>query len=351
MTYNAIDNSSDVADVGRARDRAPCSPQAAVERRGHGRIAGEARLITIKASYQGMFTDFELAAAIAYAVDNGAKIVNLSLGGTKSSLTEVRALEYALTKDVLSSPPPATRRWRETPSSTPPLTLQPLEVERRARLGSRWALRRSPARAPTSRTTAPYISLAAPGEEVFGAISKDSSPEAVPPRHRFPARPRGCMATAAGRSPRRRSRRGRAGLGREPRAQLRQVVSGHPQADGVGRRRLEPGARLGVINVAAAVEVAAVTRRLLQAVKFGDAAQLNWRGSTRKEKAYRVLALGANDEEHVVVPSTTERSHTVQGDKGVTYAFVVESLDAAGAVIARSAPALVTLGDAKSALT
>ena len=43
--------------------------------------------------------------------------------------------------------------------------------------------------------------------------------------------------------------------------------------------------------------------------------------------------------------------HTVQGDKGVTYAFVVESLDAAGAVIARSAPALVTLGEAKSALT
>ena len=107
-----------------------------------------------------------------------------------------------------------------------------------------------------------------------------------------------------------------------------------------------------MINVAAAVAAAEVTPALsLTATKFGDAARLSWRGSTRKEKAYRVLALGAKDEEHVLVPSTTERSHTFQGDKGLTYAFVVESLDAAGAVIARSAPALVTLGQAKSALT
>ena len=36
------------------------------------------------------------------------------------------------------------------------------------------------------------------------------------------------------------------------------------------------------------------------------------------------------------MPSTTETSQAIQAAKGVTYTFVVESLDAAGAVIARS---------------
>ena len=50
------------------------------------------------------------------------------------------------------------------------------------------------------------------------------------------------------------------------------------------------------------------------------------------------------------MPSTTESSQIIQAAKGVTHTFVVESLDAAGAVIARSGRAVVTLGQAKAAL-
>ena len=102
LTYNAIDNSRDVTDtVGHGTFVASLAAGSASNSEGVAGIAGEARLIAIKASGAGMFTDFELAAAIAYAVDNGAKVINLSLGGTRSSLTEVRALQYAAAKDVL----------------------------------------------------------------------------------------------------------------------------------------------------------------------------------------------------------------------------------------------------------
>ena len=353
MTYNAIDNSSDVKDViGHGTFVASLAAGSSSNGEGMAGIAGEARLIAIKASYQGMFTDFELAAAIAYAVDRGAKIVNLSLGGTKSSLTEVRALDYALTKDVLVVAAAGNSALEGNPVSYPAAHLQPLKSNGVGGYGlSVGASTITGARADFSNHGS-YISLAAPGEEVFGAISKDSSPKHFP-RVPLPGSAKGLYGYSSGTSFSAPQVSGAAALvwAANPSLSSRQVADILKQtASGAGRWNPELG--FGVINVAAAVQVAEVTPAVsLQAVKFGDAARLSWRGSTRKERAYRVLALGANDEEHVVVASTTERSHTVQGDKGVTYAFVVESLDAAGAVIARSAPALVTLGEAKSALT
>ena len=84
------------------------------------------------------------------------KIVNLSLGGTKSSQTERRAARVrARRRTCSSSPPPATRRWRETPSRIPQLTSSRWTRTAPAATGSPSAPRRSPARAPTSRTTAP----------------------------------------------------------------------------------------------------------------------------------------------------------------------------------------------------
>src|ERR687895_624250 len=44
-------------------------------------MGGEARLYVMKASTEGLFTDFDTAAGITYAVERGARIVNLSLGG------------------------------------------------------------------------------------------------------------------------------------------------------------------------------------------------------------------------------------------------------------------------------
>jgi subtilisin family serine protease len=353
VTYNAIDNSRDVSDpVGHGTFVASLAAGSSSNGEGIAGIAGQAGLITIKASSEGMFTDFELAAAIAYAVDNGAKVVNLSLGGTRSSRAEVRALEYALTRDVLVVAAAGNEALRGNPVEYPAAHLQPVGSNGVGGYGlSVGASTITGARASFSNHGS-YISLAAPGEDVFGALSKDSSPKEWP-RVSLPGSTKGLYGYSSGTSFSAPQVAGAAALvwGVNPSLSSRQVADILKQtASGKGQWNPELG--FGVIDVAAAVEVARVTPAVsLRAVKFGDAARLSWRGSTRKEHAYRVLTLGPKGEDNVLIPSTTETSQTIQQAKGHTYAFVVESLDAAGAVIARSAPALVTLGQAKTSLT
>ena len=316
-------------------------------------VAGEAQLTTIKASMEGRFTDFELAAAIAYAVDTGAKVVNLSLGGTKSSQTEVGRIEYAFAKDVLVVAAAGNEAQSGNPVEYPAAHLQPVGSNGVGGYGlSVGASTITGARAAFSNHGS-YISLAAPGEEVFGAISKDSSPQDWP-RVEAPRLGEGALRlqqrhvvrSAAGR----RGRRAR--LGREPlrSARVRSRTSSSRPRRAAGSWNPELG--YGVINVAAAVEVAAQhTRRLAQGrqVQRHRAPEL-----ARHDAAGRARTASSRSDRRarrqVLVPSTTETSQTIQAAKGVTHTFVVESLDAGGAVIARSARAVVTLGQAKSAL-
>ena len=353
LTYNAIDNSRDVTDtVGHGTFVASLAAGSSSNGEGVAGVAGEARLITIKASAAGMFTDFELAAAIAYAVDNGAKVVNLSLGGTKSSLTEVRALEYAIAKDVLVIAAAGNEAQRGNPVEYPAALLQPVGSNGVGGYGlAVGASTITGARAAFSNYGS-YISLAAPGEDVFGAISKDSSPKQWP-RVALPGSTKGLYGYNSGTSFAAPQVAGAAALLWAANSSLsaRQVADILKQtASGGGQWNPELG--YGVINVAAAVEVARNTPAVsLRAYKYKDTVRLSWRGSTRRERGYRLLTLGANDEEQVLVASTMESSQTIQGSGGGTHAFVVESLDAAGAVIARSAEVVVTLGRAKSSLT
>jgi subtilisin family serine protease len=66
------------------------------------RSSGTARLLIIRAgSSSGAFSDANEAAAIRYAVDQGARIVNLSLGGPETSTVERAAVRYAMARGVL----------------------------------------------------------------------------------------------------------------------------------------------------------------------------------------------------------------------------------------------------------
>jgi len=66
------------------------------------RDGGAVRLLIIRAgSSSGAFTDANEAAAIRYAVDHGARIVNLSLGGPRTSKVERSAIRYAVAHGVL----------------------------------------------------------------------------------------------------------------------------------------------------------------------------------------------------------------------------------------------------------
>ncbi len=61
-----------------------------------------ARLLIIRAgSSSGAFSDANEAAAIRYAVDHGARIINLSLGGSRTSQLERAAVRYAIARGAL----------------------------------------------------------------------------------------------------------------------------------------------------------------------------------------------------------------------------------------------------------
>jgi subtilisin family serine protease len=66
------------------------------------RASGNARLLIIRAgSSSGAFSDANEAAAIRYGVGHGARIVNLSLGGPRTSTVERAAVRYAIGRGVL----------------------------------------------------------------------------------------------------------------------------------------------------------------------------------------------------------------------------------------------------------
>jgi thermitase len=60
-------------------------------------FGGDAQLLIVKAATgSSTITDVDEAAAIVYAVDHGARIINLSFGGPSTSTTERRAVDYAV---------------------------------------------------------------------------------------------------------------------------------------------------------------------------------------------------------------------------------------------------------------
>jgi thermitase len=66
------------------------------------RASGDARLLIVKAgSSSGAFSNATEAAAIRYAVDHGARIINLSVGGLQTSPAERAAVAYAAARGVL----------------------------------------------------------------------------------------------------------------------------------------------------------------------------------------------------------------------------------------------------------
>ena len=350
-TYNAIDSSRDVRDpVGHGTFVASLAAGSSSNGEGIAGVAGDARLTTIKASAEGAFTDFETAAAIAFAVDNGAKVVNLSLGGTRTSPVEQRAIAYAVAKDVLLVAAAGNSFLEGNKVSYPAASLQPVGSNGVGGLGlSVGASTIGGARAPFSNTGS-YISLAAPGLDVFGAISRESSAKEWP-RVALPGSTKGLYGYSSGTSFSAPQVAGAAALVWAANQQLSsRQVSDILKATASGAGSWNPELGFGVINVAAAVAQARVTPAVsLTGYKYRTDARLSWRGSTRTERSYRVLVRRGEGPEEVLVETATNSS-AFKGQSGVSYTFVAESRDAAGAVIARSAPLVLTLGEARSTL-
>jgi serine protease len=92
LVYDVRSRSGDVRDTNGHGTRV-----AALAARASG-----ARLLIVRAgSSSGAFSDVNEAAGIRYAVDHGARIVNLSLGGPRTSTVERAAVRYAIARGAL----------------------------------------------------------------------------------------------------------------------------------------------------------------------------------------------------------------------------------------------------------
>ena len=217
-------------------------------------FGGDAQLLVIKAVGTGdTFSDVDEAAGIAYAVDRGAKIINLSIGGEGSSPLETRAIQYAASHNVLLVAAAGNEYEEGNPVEYPAAALQPVGSKGQGGLGLAVAASTMSGRRAIFSNTGTQISLAAPGETVFGSVAAGSSPEYWP-RYALPGSSSGLYGWSSGTSFSAPEVAGAAALvwAANPGLTARQV-SGILKATASGRGRWNPRLGYGVIDVAGAV--------------------------------------------------------------------------------------------------
>lgn len=142
---------------------------------------GDARLLVIRAGTgKGRFTDLDEARAIVAAVERGARIINLSFGGARTSATEQRAIEFAASRGVLLVAAVGNDFSRGNPVEYPAALLQPERSNGNGGVGLAVAASTATGKWAPFSNTGSWVSLAAPGEGVFAAVSSLSSPTAYP---------------------------------------------------------------------------------------------------------------------------------------------------------------------------
>ncbi len=100
--YNAADNSDNVTDtIGHGTHVAGIAAGALNNGTGIAGIGGNVSIMAVKASNTDVFYDDDIAEGIYWAVDHGARVINLSLGGEDFSNTLEDAVNYAINHNVV----------------------------------------------------------------------------------------------------------------------------------------------------------------------------------------------------------------------------------------------------------
>jgi subtilisin family serine protease len=126
-------------------------------------FGGQAHLLVVQANRGDTFSDVDEAAGIVWATDHGARIINLSLSGPQTSVTERDAIRYATKKGVLLVAAAGNGGQSGNRASYPAALLgrEGIVVGASTPTGTR---------APFS-TTGRYVDLLAPGVGVLGALA------------------------------------------------------------------------------------------------------------------------------------------------------------------------------------
>jgi subtilisin family serine protease len=343
LTYNTRTGTADVRDAnGHGTFVASLAAGSVTNDDGIAGSGGDAQLMIVKAgNARGSFTDVDEAAGIMYAVDHGAKIINLSVGGSTTSVTEQRGIQYAVQHGVLVVAAVGNAYDNGNAVEYPAALLQPAGSNGVG--GSGLAVTASTATGTRASfaNTGSWVSLAAPGENVFGAVSQFSNAELYP-RSTLPGAQSGLYGYASGTSFAAPQVAGAAALvwAANPALDAQQVAQILKEtASGAGRWTPELG--FGVIDVAAAVARAQAGEPgvLLSGSRVKTHVQLNWGGDGTRY----ALSLSKDSSPATTVLSGTETSTTLTIARGHSYSFTVEVLDASGVPMATSTPLRVSV--------
>ncbi|MFF2042204.1 type VII secretion-associated serine protease mycosin [Kitasatospora sp. NPDC058170] len=142
---------------------------------GHGSQAGvmglapRAKILPVKMRSGGESPDLQqndLALAIRYAVDHGAKVINMSVGGTSRLDSEVRAaVNYAVSKDAVLVASAGNSGGQSAPVDYPAAFPGVVAVAAIDAQGSVWQ----------QSTPGPETTVAAPGVGIYRATGKSTS--------------------------------------------------------------------------------------------------------------------------------------------------------------------------------
>jgi subtilisin family serine protease len=294
-------------------------------------FGGDAKLLIIKASgSDGTLSDVDEANAIVYAVDHGARIINLSVGGPDTSSTERRAIQYAVDHDVLVVAAAGNEYENGNPPEYPATLLQPLGSDGRGGVGlAVGASTTGEARAFFSNTGS-ELSLVAPGENVFGDVSSLSSTLEYP-RLALPGSAAGSYGFASGTSFSAPEVAGVAALvfGANPLLHAEQVADIIKQTAS-GQGQWNPTTGFGVVDAAAAVARAAGTPVLtLTGTRIRKRLELRWFSPTAA--TYRVSVRTDGAATRIVLSATTETAATFVLRARHRYVFTVTGFDGNGA--------------------
>jgi len=335
--FNAHSRTTDVSDLnGHGTFVASIAAGSATNGEGIAGFGGDARLLVVKAFSSGGFSDVDEATAIVYAVDHGARIINLSLAGPRSSTTERNAVAYAASHGALLVAAAGNDALNGNPVEYPAALLQPAGSNGIGGVGlAVGASNGAGARAPFS-SFGSFLSLVAPGVDVLGAVSSSAPFGAFLP------------ADLPGSA-------GRYGYGSGTSFAAPQVAGAaalvwaanpYLTANGVaeilkqtasGSASWTPDLGYGVVDAGAAVARASGTPTVaVEGVRAGKAVHLTWHG--HGVSAFRVLVSENGGRSRVAVGTTTATGAVVPLVKGHRYVFTVAGLGPDGKSVAGSAP-------------
>jgi subtilisin family serine protease len=355
LTYSVRSRSADVTDVnGHGTFVAALAAGSGSNDDGVAGVASEAQLMIVQAGGpSGAFTDVEEAAAIVFAVDHGARILNLSLGGPTTSTVEKRAVDYATAHGALLVAAVGNSAEHGNAVEYPAALLQPVGSRGIGGVGLAVAASDRAGGHAAFSNTGTHLSLAAPGVDVFSAVSSSSS-AARYPRTTLPGSLTGLYGFGSGTSFSAPQVAGAAALVWAANPSLRaDEVAAILEETASGHGRWTPELGYGVVDVAAGV-ADAQQRPPAAHVPFvghraGSRVELFWT-PTAGASAFALSVSRNGGPARPVGAASGALGASYPVAPGGAYSFTVTALDGSGAVVARSLPWRVTLPRAAAAV-